>query len=91
MPGNLFFTSLTIRCFKSENPRLYSFFKSQSTNNKIFLNNFKILLTCLQQHDQKIIIFSDFNISSLQNFKFVEKYCAIIAQIGFTQRLVFPT
>ena len=72
-PGNLCFTFLFIRCFSTENVIHCCMYNSPSSNYHDFLNGFEILLTCLQQHDLKFVIFADFNIELLQNSKLVDE------------------
>ena len=86
---SLRFTSFNIRCFKTKKTMCYWIYKSPSTNNTNFLNDFEILVTCLQQH--KCVIFGDLNKELLQISKSNDKLNAIIAQNGFNHCLVFPS
>ena len=89
--GNLCCTSLTISCFISKNVILCCIYKSTSNNCYDYLIIFELLLTCLQHHDQKCIMFCDFNKSLLQNSQFVDEYYAIITQNSFSKRLEFTS
>ena len=52
---------------------------------------FELLLTSLQQHDHKCIMFGDLNKCLLQNSHFVDEYYAIVTQNSFSKRLEFTS